>query len=781
MAKRAIPKEEMSLIFDEGLLKDSSLLSKEFRRRNSTFDKLKVPHSQVKEYEQKGWKLSRELKRDTWLEREKKHQSLLEDEFWCLLYRMGYQELNAAHFRLPYARSDETVDQKHIDVFAKDHETVLVVECKSNSTRRRRSLQKDISETKSFKSQMATAIKDFYGGDFKPKIVWIYVSRNVVWSEPDIERADAENIKVITENELAYYDAYVRHMGPAGRFQVLAEFLEGQHIPEMRNKKVPAVKGSLGKHQYYSFVSTPRDLLKIAFVNHLALNHPDGRPAYQRMISRHRLKEIARFIEDGGYFPTNLLINFTEKCRFDQISNKGTSVEGKYGWLYLPDMYKSAWIIDGQHRLYGYSFANQAHRDDEVFVLAFEQMDIATEAELFITINHKQKSVPRSILIALRADLKWGSEDSKDRLGAVSSALVKSLNTDPTSPLFGKTMVEGLKDKGDKPVTMPELVKGLDRSKLLGRILHAQLIPGPLSAATDEDTIKRARTVINGYFELVRAANEARWEAGKSGYLLSNPGIRAHLSLLAEIIEYLDRSENLEAEIAPEKQIIEKVSGLMGPILEFIKIADDPSFADKFARKFGEGGVREYFFNLCELLASDREDFGSDDFREFVRLRDDDRLKQAHTDVIDLNSRMMDYVHAKLIQVYGDHELPSGEKAYWALGIESSKAKSDAYSKMQQDDANKRKPIFAYLETLDLMKIVRQKNNWDFFKDVFNIPKLGEKGKVYYLDWMEEFNELRRVPAHSSSMRVYDDEQYSFLEWLKSELVPRLSQAQDQA
>jgi hypothetical protein len=60
-------------------------------------------------------------------------------------------------------------------------------------------------------------------------------------------------------------------------------------------------------------VISARNLLKIAFVNHQALNHPDGRPAYQRMVSSSRVKEIGEFIsEKGGFFPTNLLINFVD-------------------------------------------------------------------------------------------------------------------------------------------------------------------------------------------------------------------------------------------------------------------------------------------------------------------------------------------------------------------------------------------------------------------------------------------------------------------------------------
>jgi DGQHR domain-containing protein len=779
MAKRVIPKEEMRVLFAEGLLHEQTDLSREYRRRNSKVEKKKVRHSDVEEFEGKGWTAGKKLKRDTWLERPKKHQDQLEDDFWCLLYRMGYDELNGPNFKIPYERADGSVDKKQIDVFAKDDETVLIIECKSAKSRTRKSLQKDLAETVSFKGQMVRAIKEYYGRDFKPKIVWLFVTNNIIWSEPDMDRARSNQIVVLTENEVNYYDSYIRHMGPAGRYQVLAELLHGQKIPELYGVKVPAVKGRVGGFTYYSFVTTPRVLLKISFVNHLALNHPDGRPAYQRMVTKNRLKNIAKFIDDGGYFPTNLLVNFTQKCRFDPLSNKGSAAEGKYGWLYLPQKYKSAWVIDGQHRLYGYSFADSVHWDDDIFVLAFEKMDTATEADLFITINSKQKSVPRSILVALQADLKWGSEDSKDRLGAISSALVKALNSDPTSPLFRKLVMEGLKDAGDTPLTIPETVKGLDRARLVGKVLHDQIVPGPLSGATDDRTLTRARKVIVGYFDIIRSANEERWERGKEGYFCSNPGVRAYLMLLAEVLQYLDLKRKFESHTAPEKLILEKVESMLSPLLDYVKSASDEDFAGRFSRKFGEGGVREYFYNLCELMEEKYSDFGTDDFRDYIKRKKDSRLSNAHSDVISINTRIMDLVLAKLKEVHGEEQLASGEPAYWAHGVENKNAKSKAYQKMQDDPPEKRKAMFAYLDILDLVKIIRQRNNWQHFESVFNIPKPDEKkGKTYYLEWLEDFNELRRIPAHSSSMRLYDDDQYEFLAWLNKELVPRLDAAE---
>src|SRR5690606_12242957 len=154
------------------------------------------------------------------------------------------------------------------------------------------------------------------GSGYNPKILWLYVTENIIWNEVDLEKAEAAGIRVITENELQYFEAYISHVGTAGRHQFLAEFFQGQEIPELRDIRVAATKGRFGNDTFYAFTTSARHLLKIAFVNHQALNHPDSRPAYQRMVSKSRLKKISEFIEGGGYFPTNILVNFTETCRF---------------------------------------------------------------------------------------------------------------------------------------------------------------------------------------------------------------------------------------------------------------------------------------------------------------------------------------------------------------------------------------------------------------------------------------------------------------------------------
>lgn len=66
-----------------------------------------------------------------------------------------------------------------------------------------------------------------YGSKLKPQLIWLYVTSNIIWSKPDIERARDAGIYIVTENELNYFEMFVKHMGPAGRYQMLSEFLKG--------------------------------------------------------------------------------------------------------------------------------------------------------------------------------------------------------------------------------------------------------------------------------------------------------------------------------------------------------------------------------------------------------------------------------------------------------------------------------------------------------------------------------------------------------------------------
>lgn len=95
-------------------------------------------------------------------------------------------------------------------------------------------------------------------------------------------------------------------------------------------------------------------------------------------------------------------------------------------------------------------------------------METKREAELFITINHEQRSVPKSLLVALQADLKLGSDDPREAISALASALIRKLAHDNTSPFFSRFATPGITHNEKHNLSVPEVVKGLIRSNLLG-------------------------------------------------------------------------------------------------------------------------------------------------------------------------------------------------------------------------------------------------------------------------------------------------------------------------
>jgi hypothetical protein len=337
--------------------------------------------------------------------------------------------------------------------------------------------------------------------------------------------------------------------------------------------------------------------------------------------------------------------------------------------------------------------------------------------------------------------------------------------------------VQGVVAKENQSLTMPEVVNGLSRSGLLGKtILKGSLSPGPLSGATDDKTNDRARRVINGYFGKLREANQARWEDAREAYISTNPGIRAQLLLVADIFRYLQAKEDLEPQLLDEDTLVKNLVRVARPVFDFIRQAEDVDIYDKFSRKFGEGGVREYADNLSELVMGKFESFGSEDFRSRLAKRSDERVKQTDQDVIQLTKDITDYVFKVLKRIYGEAAGKSGQPMFWEKGVESPKIKREAYARMA--DEGLKHPMEAYVYALEIKEIILQKNNWPHFEDVFNIPMKNEqKGKAHYTSWLAKFNEIRRISGHSSSARTYEEDDYDFMKHIKFEFYRRRNSA----
>lgn len=754
------------------LVTEPAHLKREATKRRRDYQELSVPKALVEEYLNQGWYVAREMKRKTVLRLPYPHHETLENRVWTLFHLLGYPELSMGRgFKIKIDRKGANPFGKQVDVFAKDEETVIVAECKSSAQVTRRSLQKDIEEMASLKGAMAEAINRHYGDQVKLKILWLFVTNNIVWSDPDKQRAAGARIHVVTERELRYYLQIADHLRSAARFQFLAEFFKDQSIPEMQNVRVPAIRGKLGGRTFYSFVSTPKQMLKIAFINHRLLNTPEGAPSYQRLVSRTRLRQIAKFLQDGGYFPTNILVNFPEKCRFDQIA-KDEDTKVAFGHLYLPSKYRSAWIIDGQHRLYGYAPLSDRELDQNIMVAAFEDLDKTEEAKLFVTINHEQKSVSKSLLDELDGELKWGADRTAERIGAISARLISLLNNDVGEPLYGRVVDQGIKATDTTCLTVPELKGGLRRSGLLGTAIMGgkEYAPGPLSGLNDTLTLDRARSFFNGVFQQIQMANKQLWDNGRKGFLCTNTSIRAYLYLFGSVIAFMEAKKRIAPRELDPLVLIEEINEYLEPIITWLNGASSAQMEEQFKVQFGSGGPNEYYFRLCSLINKKFPDFTPDGFVEWNQAQSVELVAEADRQIKEINILVQKTIFDIFKEYYGLEQ-----NAYWNRGVIDKTIKTNAYSKSLDDPDEYRLPLENYLDFIEYKKIVEHKDHWPLFKDIFDIPEPGQKGYSKNLKWIERINELRRIPAHATESRKYKLDDFDYIRFIFGELHRRVA------
>lgn len=146
---------------------------------------------------------------------------------------------------------------------------------------------------------------------------------------------------------------------------------------------------SQGKHRFYS-LTMPSDLLaRTCFVIPRDESPLEG---FQRVLDYKRAQAIADYIDnDFGVIPNSVILSAQERAQLVYDSKKKT--------LSFFDMPRAFLIIDGQHRVYGFSLARTYLR---VPVIIFEGLSRSREARLFIDINTKQKPVPNELLLDIK-------------------------------------------------------------------------------------------------------------------------------------------------------------------------------------------------------------------------------------------------------------------------------------------------------------------------------------------------------------------------------------------
>ncbi len=517
--------------------------------------------------------------------------------------------------------------------------------------------------------------------------------------------------------------------------------------PRAHQFVVPAFRVSVEGTTVYHFQMPAEILLDLAYVSRLT---PGNEGAYQRMMVQTKLDRIAEFIEGdaeedrpGGIFKNNLIATFDAPVSFIANTSVDAYLGGAYefGTLRIPASYGTLWIIDGQHRLYGYGAVSEGKRQTPLPVAAYEDSDGSLQAEDFITINQNQKKIDNNLLWELLERIR--PEESRE--WAISK-LGQELGR---SGYFAKRIyMPGFaqKEKAAYSLTLGTICRAIKERKILEFVKLANNRRYPDPEAFPETAIQEAKKVIEEFYFLVEESlpKSPKW---KEDFLRKGNGFSVMFNILEE---YLKLGEGWSKASAAELMV--------SPIKQFFS-----SKKGEFDRIKGLSGYGPYRKFALEIM---REINKRDSRFAYAVLSD-----SGPSDPV---RKVSEIENALRLLIFKTLSGPS-PRDWWSrfVPVSVQKTMEQRYARNYGSYDGKSADIMKVMGFPEYKEIIfgDQVNNWPKFARFF------EKSKSWVKVQLDELRDIRNMgPAHSNEISSTQEEK---LNLIYKELMPQLIKSED--
>lgn len=314
--------------------------------------------------------------------------------------------------------------------------------------------------------------------------------------------------------------------------------------------RIRVLKVHQKKSEFYIGVMEARNLVEISYadVRRLADEQRDVERylGIQRPVNSSRITQIKKYLTSpDARFPTGIIVAIDEKCA--EFSEDGEElllrpyVPGE-GPDQLDDdqqdppipLEKIAKVLDGQHRLAGFldeddnwSFKFDDRDTFELSVVFFVGADLATQAEIFATVNLAQTKVNKSLVYDLQdlADARSPFKTGHD--------VAVALDDIEHSPFFERIKRLGVRTDGrdHETITQAAFVESLVKRMISfdpvedrNRILDGNRLPSPTESELEKRPFRKLFVeerdvdiieIVNNYFKAIAKKWPDQWENPK--------------------------------------------------------------------------------------------------------------------------------------------------------------------------------------------------------------------------------------------------------------------------
>ncbi|WP_264550283.1 DGQHR domain-containing protein [Flavobacterium sp. N2820] len=743
------------------LTTDLSYLGKLYKVKKSKYITRNIEHSLLDDFIKKGWEVEgKPMATKTKIRKQKEHSKQFEDDIWCQFYELGFRHLNYdENLHLPFSSNEE--DTKQIDVVAINHEAVFLIECKS-SDKPKKITFKDEFELLSLRlNGFRKVIEQAYGKGLRVKYIFATRNLKIDYNDIDFQRLLKTNSFYYNDNTYDYINNLIKSYKKASLYQFFGLVFKNELI-NTEKIELPAVEGKMGKKTYYMFSIEPEMLLKLSFILHRTRANEAEFPTYQRLLVPTRLKGITKFIDDGGFFPNSLIVNFSHQNKHKLIFEASSRTENslsKIGILKIPNAYAIAYIIDGQHRLYGYA-NSKFLSTNTIPVVAFDNLDSKEQLDIFMDINQNQKAVSPSLRTDLEEDLFWESPRADMRIKALRSSIVKGLSNDPNSPLYKKITVGE-----DKAVLSMENMK-------LG-LIDSGLLPIAKGNSFDESSVyycvynthnhehniemKKAKKEITEFLKLCYECVQEKFPVifnKERFFIISNRGSFAYISVIGSLHRYMIDSKILNKNSTPTERYT-AIEKYLIALLEKLSSLNQ-EVAQKQLDIQGKSAEKKWLTFFQSLINEKYPEYSPSELTDWKERQDENLQDEGGVYIKSVERRIKTSVLDKLKSLYNED---------WELEINTIKTtcqgRANAENEKNYKEGIKDRVDWMEMFTInDYKKIIddnwgktpKENSNFIKFSDEFSID-IGEgiNNRKDALKWMSHFNSYRNTWAHEGT------------------------------
>lgn len=304
--------------------------------------------------------------------------------------------------------TDGKNDLGDLDIVAYFDQTIIVFEVKNRGSEHMPNLNKFSEFIES--PAVQTHITQKYGNKPSTNYKYIFYDANGNSNRHDFLR-DSNNYK--GPCQLLFKDDYDYFVKISNVELKLArnDLLEYLGIPyNGRTQERTAITFSMDGIKTYLLFISPKDLFECITIPRKR-TRATGLSAFQRSIDTKRLQSISEYIKNpnqGFAFPNAIILTSDKALQYTELKETTDSQGTIAVKLNFPMNYGVLKLIDGQHRLLGYSKTQLSTQNEKRFaVVILENLPDSRKAKVFLDINSEFKPVDPNLRLLITHEIDW--------------------------------------------------------------------------------------------------------------------------------------------------------------------------------------------------------------------------------------------------------------------------------------------------------------------------------------------------------------------------------------